>query len=228
MPSPNLEFSVNYLVLNGNPVLDDSNQIYFRSYMRLNERWGFGMLDVGSVSLHASDGNPGRPRLFRLPADRAVAIPCVKAGEFTPYTRSTAREAGWQWRIPLQHRTGNGHVYCSQYISDDEAAAVLSYVRLSFGNNGKLVSPATVKKVREATKERVNFYTTEEILKEHPLNPAGFGLPALLPCEHHNAAVAELWVAKVICGRPLRRAASITLMTAWWLAAASAPLSRIQ
>jgi LPS-assembly protein len=46
MPSPNLEFSINYLVLNGNPVLDDSNQIYFRSYMRLNERWGFGMLDV--------------------------------------------------------------------------------------------------------------------------------------------------------------------------------------
>jgi LPS-assembly protein len=46
MPTPNLEFSINYLVLNGNPVLDDSNQIYFRSYMRLNERWGFGMLDV--------------------------------------------------------------------------------------------------------------------------------------------------------------------------------------
>ena len=54
-------------------------------------------------------------------------------------------------------------------LNDEEAAAVLSYVRLSFGNNGKLVSPETVKKVREATKERVNFYTTEEILKEHPL-----------------------------------------------------------
>ncbi|MEY3851508.1 MAG: hypothetical protein RI910_488 [Verrucomicrobiota bacterium] len=54
-------------------------------------------------------------------------------------------------------------------LNDDEAAAVLSYVRLSFGNNGKFVSPATVKKVREATKDRVNFYMTEEILKEHPL-----------------------------------------------------------
>jgi tryptophan halogenase len=38
-----------------------------------------------------------------LPCDRAVAVPCER-GEFTPYTRSTAREAGWQWRIPLQHR----------------------------------------------------------------------------------------------------------------------------
>jgi tryptophan halogenase len=60
-----------------------------------------------------------------LPCDRAVAVPCAKAGEFTPYTRSTAREAGWQWRIPLQHRTGNGHVYCSQFISEEAAASTL-------------------------------------------------------------------------------------------------------
>ena len=60
-----------------------------------------------------------------LPCDRAMAVPCVRAGEFTPYTRSTARAAGWQWRIPLQHRTGNGYVYCSRYLSDDEAAATL-------------------------------------------------------------------------------------------------------
>ncbi len=60
-----------------------------------------------------------------LPCDRALAIPCEKVGPPTPYTRSTAREAGWQWRIPLQHRTGNGYVYSSQYISDDEAAATL-------------------------------------------------------------------------------------------------------
>ena len=60
-----------------------------------------------------------------LPCDSAMAVPCEKAGDFTPYTRSTARAAGWQWRIPLQHRTGNGYVYCSQFISDDEAAATL-------------------------------------------------------------------------------------------------------
>ena len=60
-----------------------------------------------------------------LPCDRALAVPCAKVAEPTPYTRSTARPAGWQWRIPLQHRTGNGYVYCSRYISDDEAAATL-------------------------------------------------------------------------------------------------------
>jgi tryptophan halogenase len=60
-----------------------------------------------------------------LPCDRAVAVPCASAGDPLPYTRSTARSAGWQWRIPLQHRIGNGYVYSSQYISDDEAAATL-------------------------------------------------------------------------------------------------------
>ncbi|MFZ6845796.1 tryptophan halogenase family protein [Undibacterium sp. RuTC16W] len=60
-----------------------------------------------------------------LPCDRALAVPCESAPKLTPYTRSTAHKAGWQWRIPLQHRIGNGHVYCSQFTSDDEAAATL-------------------------------------------------------------------------------------------------------
>ncbi len=60
-----------------------------------------------------------------LPCDRAVALPCTKVGPALPYTRATAHSAGWQWRIPLQHRTGNGHVYCSSFISDDEALATL-------------------------------------------------------------------------------------------------------
>ena len=63
-----------------------------------------------------------------LPCDRAWAVPCEKgsaADSFTPYTRSTAHAAGWQWRIPLQHRTGNGHVFASRFMSEDEAAAIL-------------------------------------------------------------------------------------------------------
>jgi tryptophan 7-halogenase len=60
-----------------------------------------------------------------LPCDRALAVPCESVPVITPYTRATAHKSGWQWRIPLQNRTGNGHVYCSKFISDDEAAAVL-------------------------------------------------------------------------------------------------------
>ena len=60
-----------------------------------------------------------------LPCNRAMAVPCASAGALTPFTRSTVRSAGWQWRIPLQHRIGNGYVYRSDYISDDEAAATL-------------------------------------------------------------------------------------------------------
>jgi tryptophan halogenase len=60
-----------------------------------------------------------------LPCDRAVAVPCARVAATTPYTRSTARAAGWQWRIPLQHRTGNGYVYASAHLSEDEATATL-------------------------------------------------------------------------------------------------------
>ncbi len=60
-----------------------------------------------------------------LPCDRAWAVPCASVEPLLPYTRATARAAGWQWRIPLQHRTGNGHVYSSKFISDDDARDTL-------------------------------------------------------------------------------------------------------
>jgi tryptophan halogenase len=61
-----------------------------------------------------------------LACDRAVAVPCDRAdGPLVPYTRSIAQPAGWRWRIPLQHRTGNGHVFCSSLMSEDEATGLL-------------------------------------------------------------------------------------------------------
>ena len=60
-----------------------------------------------------------------LPADRAIAVPCARIADPVPYTRATARPGGWQWRIPLQHRTGNGYVYSSRFIDDEAATADL-------------------------------------------------------------------------------------------------------
>ena len=60
-----------------------------------------------------------------LPCDRAIAMPCESRGPLTPYTRATAQQAGWTWRIPLQHRVGNGHVYSSSFTTDAEAEQLL-------------------------------------------------------------------------------------------------------
>lgn len=76
-----------------------------------------------------------------LPCDRAFAVPSERTEDVHPYTRLTALEAGWQWRIPLQHRTGNGYVFSSALIDEDKAAE-----RLLGSLDGKaLADPRLVK-----------------------------------------------------------------------------------
>ncbi len=60
-----------------------------------------------------------------LPCDRAIAVPTVSEGQPRPYTRAVAHAAGWQWQIPLRHRDGNGHVYASEFMSQEDAQAIL-------------------------------------------------------------------------------------------------------
>ncbi|MEK8045318.1 tryptophan halogenase family protein [Ideonella margarita] len=92
-----------------------------------------------------------------LPCDRAVAVPCEHGSTpLLPYTRSTAHAAGWQWRIPLQHRIGNGHVFSSKFMSEDEATSIL----LANLDGPKLAEPRTLKFV---TGKRKKFWNKNVI-----------------------------------------------------------------
>jgi tryptophan 7-halogenase len=80
-----------------------------------------------SLLLGDTLGEPWEDWSQWLPCDRACALPCAPPpGPIEPYTRATAMKAGWRWRIPLQHRVGNGYVYSSAHISDDEAADAIT------------------------------------------------------------------------------------------------------
>jgi tryptophan 7-halogenase len=125
-----------------------------------------------------------------LPCDRAVAVPCESAGDFTPYTRSTARTAGWQWRIPLQHRTGNGHVYCSAYMDDATATDVL----LSHLDGKALAEPRYLK------------FTTGRRKRVWNKNVVAIGLSSgfLEPLESTSLHLIQAGIAKLLAFFPDR------------------------
>ncbi|MDP9421853.1 MAG: tryptophan 7-halogenase [Pseudomonadota bacterium] len=81
---------------------------------------GFVSLLIGKTL-----GEPFQAWSKWLPCDRAVAMPCRTRTAVTPYTSAIAMEAGWRWRIPLQHRTGNGYVFSSSFVSEEKAAEAL-------------------------------------------------------------------------------------------------------
>ncbi len=119
-----------------------------------------------------------------LPCDRAVAVPCAANGPLTPYTRATAKDAGWIWRIPLQHRVGNGHVYCSSHISDDAAAAAL------------------VDQLESAPLAKLNFlrFTTGKRKVQWQKNVVAIGLSAgfLEPLESTSIHLIQLAIGRLL------------------------------
>ncbi|WP_310099669.1 tryptophan 7-halogenase [Sphingomonas sp. BE138] len=82
---------------------------------------GFAALLIGREM-----GEPFEDWSRWLPADRAVAMPCRTATSVTPFTSAIAMPSGWRWRIPLQHRTGNGYVFASDFLSESAAADALT------------------------------------------------------------------------------------------------------
>lgn len=103
-----------------------------------------------SLLIEKTLGSKYEDWLNYLPCDKAVAVQTENTGEAIPYTISTARDSGWSWRIPLQHRTGNGYVYSSKFCSDEEATeSLLGFV------DGKLLTDPVVIPFRAGVRESI-------------------------------------------------------------------------
>lgn len=107
------------------PETGDLTGVRLHNGQTISGEFFFDCTGFRSLLLDKALGVPWVDWRHWLPCDRALAVACQHEGPLLPYTRSTAKSAGWQWRIPTQHRTGNGHIYCSELMSEDEATSVL-------------------------------------------------------------------------------------------------------
>ena len=125
-----------------------------------------------------------------LPADRAVAVPCERVEDPAPFTRSTARAAGWQWRIPLQHRTGNGYVFSSRFIDEADATADL----LSQLDGKALAEPRTLR------------FTTGRRRKSWNRNVVALGLASgfIEPLESTSIHMVQSGIANLLAMFPTK------------------------
>ena len=130
-----------------------------------------------------------------LPCDRAVAVPCSGESDPLPYTRATALAAGWQWRIPLQHRLGTGYVYAGAHVSDDEAAATA----LSLVEGEPLAEP------------RVIRFTAGRRSKMWNRNVVALGLASgfLEPLESTSIHLVQAGISKLLAMFPDRSFAPV-------------------
>jgi tryptophan 7-halogenase len=145
---------------------------------------GRGLLIGGALDVDYTDWRP------HLPCDRAIAVPTASEGEPALYTRATAKAAGWQWRIPLQHRAGNGYVYSSDHQSDAEAEAIL------LADIGEALAPPN--RIAFRTGHRQRFW-------KHNVVALGLAAGFLEPLESTAIHLIQTGIAKLLTLFPDKR-----------------------